>query len=72
MEATRARSGRPAEAHSPIVERILQFGTGRFLRGFVEKGRYTDLLKAMPVQVILNSKAALRGAGYYAAFVAHE
>ena len=35
MEATRARSGRPAEAHSPIVERILQFGTGRFLRGFV-------------------------------------
>ena len=37
---------------------------------FVDKGRYTDLLAAMPVQVVLNDKTALRGAAYYAAFLA--
>jgi glucokinase len=42
------------------------------MRAFVDKGRYTDLLAAIPVQVVLNDQAALRGAAYYAAFLASD
>jgi len=56
-----------------IAPKILdKLRDGTFMRAFVDKGRYRDLLLAMPVYVVLNSKAALGGAGYYAAFVAHE
>ena len=37
------------------------------MRAFTDKGRYTELLSAMPVQVVLTPQAGLRGAGYYAA-----
>jgi len=71
--ALRAKSVRGFYVGGGIAPKILdKLKDGTFMRAFVDKGRYTDLLTAMPVQVILNSKAALRGAGYYAAFVAHE
>ncbi len=40
---------------------------GTFMRAFVEKGRYSELLARIPVQVILNQETALRGAAYYGA-----
>lgn len=39
---------------------------GSFMRGFGEKGRFSDLLKSMPVCVALNPKASLLGAAYFA------
>jgi glucokinase len=42
------------------------------MRAFLDKGRYRDLLAAIPVQVVLNEQAALRGAAYYAAFLSGE
>ena len=42
------------------------------MRAFVDKGRYTDLLAGIPVQVVFNDQAALRGAAYYAAFLAGD
>jgi glucokinase len=42
------------------------------MRAFVDKGRYTDFLTAVPVQVVLNDQAALRGAAYYGAFLARD
>ena len=41
------------------------------MRAFTDKGRYGQLLSAIPVRVILNEQAALQGAAYYAAFRAH-
>ncbi len=42
-----------------IAPKILdKLKDGTFMRAFLDKGRYTDLLAAMPVQVILNDKAA--------------
>lgn len=35
---------------------------GRFMRAFLDKGRFTDLLRKVPVKVILNAEAALLGA----------
>jgi glucokinase len=53
-----------------IAPKILEkLKDGTFMRAFVDKGRYTDLLAAIPVQVVLNEQAALRGAAYYAAFL---
>ncbi len=37
-----------------------------FLESFLSKGRMRELLELMPVQVILNDKAALLGAAYFA------
>lgn len=71
--ALRANSVRGFYVGGGIAPKILdKLKDGTFMRAFVDKGRYLDLLTAMPVQVILNSKAALRGAGYYAAFVPHN
>jgi glucokinase len=42
-----------------------------FMRAFVDKGRYGELLSAIPVWVILNEETALQGAAYYAAFRDH-
>ena len=56
-----------------IAPKILdKLKDGTFMKAFVDKGRYTDLLAATPVQVILNPQAALRGAAYYAAFLARD
>ena len=40
---------------------------GAFMRAFVDKGRYSELLARVPVRIILNDEAALRGAAYYGA-----
>jgi len=36
-----------------------------FMRAFLNKGRFTDIVERMPVHVILNPKAALLGAASY-------
>ncbi|HEX7228615.1 MAG TPA: glucokinase, partial [Candidatus Binatia bacterium] len=41
---------------------------GTFMQAFNDKGRYQDLVSSIPVYVILNEKAALRGAAYHATF----
>jgi glucokinase len=56
-----------------IAPKILaKLKDGTFMRAFVDKGRYTELLAAIPVQVVLKDKAALRGAAYYAAYLAGD
>ena len=40
--------------------------TGTFMRNFVEKGRFSELLSNMPVRVALNPRAPLLGAAHYA------
>ncbi|MBN2034048.1 MAG: glucokinase [Deltaproteobacteria bacterium] len=44
----------------PKILSILK--TGGFMKAFTDKGRFSDLLKHIPVKVILNQKAALLGA----------
>jgi glucokinase len=39
---------------------------GGFMKSFAEKGRFTEFLKAIEVNVALNPRAALLGAGYFA------
>jgi glucokinase len=69
--ALRAKSVRGLYVGGGIAPKILdKLKDGTFMRAFLDKGRYTDLLAAMPVQVVLNDKTALRGAAYYAAFLA--
>jgi len=71
--ALRAKSLRGLYIGGGIAPKILdKLKDGTFTRAFVDKGRYTDLLAAMPVQVVLNDRAALRGAAYYAAFHSGE
>jgi glucokinase len=51
-----------------IAPKILaKLKDGTFIRAFLDKGRYRELLSDMPVQVILNDQAALQGAAFYAA-----
>jgi glucokinase len=69
--ALRAKSVRGLYVGGGIAPKILdKLKDGAFMRAIVEKGRYADMLAAMPVKVVLNEKTALRGAAYYAAFVA--
>jgi len=50
-----------------IAPKILaKLEDGTFMRAFLDKGRYRELLSDMPVQVILNDQAALQGAAYFA------
>jgi glucokinase len=50
-----------------IAPKILaKLKDGTFMRAFLDKGRYRELLSAMPVRVILNDQAALQGAAYFA------
>lgn len=42
---------------------------GAFLDSFKRKGRFSDLLGAIPIRVVLNDKTALLGATYYAKHV---
>ena len=39
---------------------------GTFMRAFTNKGRFQSLLEKIPVQVVLNDRAALIGAAHYA------
>jgi glucokinase len=49
-----------------IPPRILEYlREETFLQRFTRKGRFTDLLRGVPVRVILNSNAALIGAACY-------
>ena len=71
--ALRAKSVRGLYIGGGIAPKILdKLKDGAFMRAFVDKGRYTDLVSAIPVQVVLNDQAALRGAAYYAAFIARD
>ena len=46
-----------------IAPRILEkLEDGAFMRAFVDKGRFADLLAGIPVRVILNDRTALMGA----------
>lgn len=50
-----------------IAPKILEkLKDGTFVRAFIDKGRYTALLEAIPVKVILNANTALIGAAYKA------
>ena len=71
--ALRAKAVRGLYVGGGIAPKIVaKLKDGAFMRAFYDKGRYVDLLKATPVQVVLNEQAALRGAGYYAAFLASD
>jgi glucokinase len=71
--ALRAKAVRGLYVGGGIAPKILdKLKDGTFMRAFVDKGRYTDLLAATPVQVVLNQQAPLRGAAYYAAFLSGE
>ena len=49
---------------APKVLNKLKDGT--FMQAFNDKGRYRELVSSIPVYVVLNEKAALRGAAYHA------
>jgi glucokinase len=62
----------------PLTERIPRSRQGRaailpklhgpaFLEAFTAKGRMRDLLRAVPVRVVLNDRAALLGAARHGA-----
>ena len=71
--ALRAKAVRGIYVGGGIAPKILEkLKDGTFMRAFVDKGRYTDLLAATPVKVVLNEQAALRGAAYYAAFLSSD
>lgn len=55
---------------APKILPLLQ--TGAFIDAFLNKGRMRPLLEAMPVQVILNDKAALLGAALQAEQLASQ
>ena len=51
-----------------IVPKMFEaFQQNGFLDLFFRKGRYTEMMKEIPVRVILNSNAPLIGAAHYAA-----
>lgn len=71
--ALRAKSVRGLYVGGGIAPKILaKLEDGTFMRSFVDKGRYREFLSAIPVQVVLNEQAALRGAAYYAAYIASD
>ncbi len=49
-----------------IAPKILPVIQKHFVDAFVTKGRYTGIMKQMPVCVVLNEKTALVGAAHYA------
>jgi glucokinase len=71
--ALRAKSVRGLYVGGGIAPKILpKLRDGAFMRAFADKGRYADLLGAIPVQVVMNDQAPLRGAAYYAAFLSSD
>ena len=56
-----------------IAPKILdELRDGAFLKAFHEKGRLSDVMKTIPVRVIMNPKAALFGAARYAHLLVNE
>lgn len=56
-----------------IPPRLLTvLNNGRFMQAFLDKGRFADLLRKVPVHVILNPKVALMGAAGYGLVMADE
>ena len=54
-----------------IAPKILtKLKSGTFMQAFNDKGRYRELISSIPVYVVLNEKAALRGAAYHATLAA--
>lgn len=49
-----------------IAPKMLPMIQKHFMEAFVTKGRYSNLMKQMPVYVVLNDKTALIGAAHYA------
>jgi glucokinase len=49
-----------------IAPKILPMIKQHFMEAFTTKGRYSNLMKQMPVSVILNERTALLGAAHYA------
>ncbi|MDJ0651931.1 MAG: glucokinase [Simkaniaceae bacterium] len=50
-----------------IAPKLLSlFKEGGFMDSFTRKGRFFDLLRTIPVRIVLNDKTALLGAMYYA------
>jgi glucokinase len=71
--ALRGKSVRGLYVGGGIAPKILaKLKDGTFMRTFADKGRYREFLSAIPVQVVLNQQAALRGAAYHAAFLSSE
>jgi glucokinase len=71
--ALRAKAVRGLYVGGGIAPKILaKLKDGVFMRAFVDKGRYAEFVGAIPVQVVLNEQAALRGAAYYAAFLSSD
>jgi len=71
--ALRAKALRGLYVGGGIAPKILdKLKDETFMRAFTDKGRYADLLAAIPVQVVLNDQAGLRGAAYYAAFLTSD
>ena len=71
--ALRAKSVRGLYLGGGIAPKILEkLKDGTFMRAYVDKGRYTDFMATIPVRVVLNVQAALRGAAYYAAFLSND
>ena len=50
-----------------MIERLR---SGAFMDAFAEKGRVSEVLRDMPVYVVLNDKAGLLGAAYFGAHLA--
>ena len=71
--ALRAKSVGGLYVGGGIAPKILaKLTDGTFIRAFVDKGRYREFVADIPVQVVLNDRAALRGAAYYAAKLAND
>jgi glucokinase len=71
--ALTAKSVRGLYIGGGIAPKILaKLKDGNFMRAFADKGRYSEFIAAIPVQVVLNDQAALRGAAYYAAYLASD
>lgn len=68
--ALRAKSVRGLYVGGGIAPKMIaKLQDGTFMRAFRDKGRYADFMAAIPVKVVLNEQAALRGAAYHAAFL---
>lgn len=53
-----------------IAPKILQvIKEGTFFDSFTKKGRFSNLLKSIPIHVVLNDNTALLGATYYAKYI---
>lgn len=67
--ALKAKAVRGVYVGGGIAPKILKkLEDGSFIRAFTDKGRFSDFLSNIPVQVVLNEEAALLGAAHYAAF----